>query len=134
MHVCSEWITPRLGYFSLDENRRRINSARIAVHQQAVARLHHDVVHGIPRKGFAEIDAQNFHRAVGLRAEELRGIERSILRDPSCQINRVPQVRLARSTILPRLANFTANPDFRRGLKIVTAEDANRIERLQLWR
>src|SRR5882762_7519564 len=132
-HVCGEWIAPRLGHFSLDENRWRINAARIAVHQQAVSRLHHHVVHGISRESFLEIDAQNFHRAVGLRSEELRGVQRSVLRDPACQIDRVPQVRLPRSAVLPGFPNFATNPDFRCRLKIVAAKDANGIKRLQLW-
>src|SRR5712664_3578398 len=122
------------GSFSLDENRRRINAAQIAVYQQAVARLHHDVVHGIPCEGFAEIDAQNFHRTVGLRAKELRRVQRSVLRDPACQIDRIPQVRLPRSAVLPGLANFPANPNFGCGFKIVAAEDANSVKRLQFWR
>ena len=104
------------------------------MYQQAIAWLHENVVDWISRESLAEIDTQNFHCAVGLRAEKLRRVERSILRDAACQIDRVPQVRLTRSAVLPRLPNLPANPNFRRRLKIVAAEYANSVQRLQLWR
>ena len=103
---------------------------RIAVYQQTVTRLNQYVVHRIPGKGFAEIDTEDFHRAVGLRAEKLRGIERSILRDPAGQIDRVLQVHLSRGTVFPWRSNFPADPDFRSRLKIEPAEHSHSVKRL----
>ncbi len=53
--------------------------------QQTIPRLKEIVVNWISRESFAEIDTQNFHRAVGLSAEELCGVQRGILCDPACQ-------------------------------------------------
>src|SRR5216683_2667742 len=73
-HVRSEGITPRLGHFALDVNRGWINTSQIAVDQQTVAGLEENVVYWISRECFAKVDAQDFHIAVGLRAEKLRRI------------------------------------------------------------
>src|SRR6266446_7324394 len=70
-HVRCEGITARLGHFALDVNRRGINTSQIAVDQQTVAGLEKNVVHWISRESFMKVDAQNFHVAVGLRAEKL---------------------------------------------------------------
>src|SRR5262249_1322709 len=68
-----------------------------------------------------------------LSAEQLGGVHRRIRRDTACQVDRVANVYLPRSSVLSRCMHLTANPNRRSKFKVVSAEDSDRIKRLKLW-
>ena len=77
-HILAERIAARIGHFAPDVHARRVHAILAAVHDDAVARLHQDILQRVGIEGGGKIHIQDFERAVRLSAEQLRGIKRRI--------------------------------------------------------
>jgi hypothetical protein len=100
------------------------------MYQNPIARLQKKIVDRISIERLTQIDAENPQSPIALGTKQLRRIEGCVRRDAARQVDRIPQMGLARGVVLPRRPNFSAYPYVRSGLKIETAKDPNRVEGL----
>src|SRR5207248_3453042 len=121
MHVGRKRIAAGLGHFAFHIDRRWVNFCCVPMNDEPVARLKRNVVCGISGQSPAQVHTEDLHCSVKLGAEELRGIERSILGDAARKKHGILQPHLSGSAVLAWNANFSADPDFGGGLKVVTA-------------
>src|SRR5258708_2610941 len=131
VQIRRQQIAARLGNFAFDKDACRVYLRRITVHHDAVPRLEKDVVQWIAGQSVPEVDAQYLQRTVWRVSNQLCGVQKSVWGYISCQVDRITQVRLARSVKCSGMPHFAPHPDAWWILKIVAAEDAHAIQRLK---
>src|SRR5579864_6393026 len=131
MHIRSERVAAWLRDFTLDIDGSRFDIRGIPMNQYSVARLQNDIIQGIPLESLPQVDAQNFHRPICLGTKQLGGIHGSVRSRSAGKVDRIPKMSFPGRTVLAWSSNFSTNPYIRRGLEVIAAEDAERVERLQ---
>src|ERR1051326_4835541 len=132
LHIACEWIAARLCYFTPYIYCWRVNSLCIPMDQKPVAWLQQNVLDRIACQRLLQIHAHYFCVSICLSAKELRGFQRSVRRDSTCEINCITQMRLAGGYVLARGTYFSSHPDCGCRLEIKSAENADGIKRRQL--
>ena len=115
----------------MNVNGRRFDRVRIAVNQQPIARLQHNVLGGIPGKCCAEIYAEDLEFAVRQVPKDLRIFFLRVRGKTTRQMNRIPQPDLAGSPVGSRRSHISPDRHNRRIFKIKPAENTHRIHRMQ---
>src|SRR5260370_29813147 len=104
------------------------------MNQDAVARLDQNVLRGVTCHNLPKRNAEHLRASVGHVSEKLPTLLPRFRRYSAGFIDRIAQMRLAPTAVTPWMMHLSKDCIFRRGLQVVSPENANRIERLQFWR
>ena len=93
-HIRRQWIAARLAYFTLNVNSRLLDSVRVSVDQEPVARLKNNIFNRIASESLAQADAEYFEFSVGQVTEYLRISCLRVRCETSGQMYSIGQVNL----------------------------------------
>ena len=86
---------------------------------------------GLPCSAPSSFTFENFQRAIGHVAKNLRVATLRIGRQSARQVNRVAEMNVSRRFVGSRNTHIAQHRDDRRIFKVVAPENLNRVERLQ---
>src|SRR5437899_1493367 len=106
------------------------------MNDQSIFRLKQKIVGRISSQRRFQIDTRDFSLPV-LATKNLRIRKERVGRQTTCQVHSIANVQITTGSMDARLANLARNCDLRRIFEVVSAEYANRVQRLKeqvrLW-
>src|SRR6185369_10289652 len=133
VHANSERISAGARDFALNSNRRRIHFREILMDENSVFRLQQEIVFLVASERLFQIDVEYFKFPVIRFAEDLGIGQERIWSRASGKIDGIAKVGGTIGDMVSGVADFAANGDERLILEVKSAENPDRVERLQRY-